>query len=84
MSAAYYAHQISLFRLQLAVQRAQLRTRSLLTGGDIYRTASGSLGSLWGARTSRNISRLLQNEIAPRHDTLEIFDHLLYHSLVFF
>lgn len=50
---------------------------------DTYRMTGGSWGALWSTRAGRNVSRLLQNQIAPRHNTLEGFDHLIYVRLVF-
>ena len=57
--------------------------RSLALGDRTYRTTGGSRDILRGTRASRIVPGLLQNEIAPRHDTLEIFYHPLNHRLVF-
>ena len=60
----------------------QAIVRSARNRRTTYRTTA-SRDVLRGTRASRNVSGLLQDEIAPRDDALKILDHLIYHRLVF-
>lgn len=43
----------------------------------------GGRDVLRSTRAGRDVPSLLQNEIAPGHNTLKVFDHLIYCRLVF-